>query len=90
MSTLIREDSHGTYVKVGGYIARPVFPRGWSHVCDDGTEYEAGQKVTAKHPGGPTAKVGDEIWYLHGCYMEPGKHKGSEDLFKPDYEEWPK
>ena len=88
MSTLIREDSHGLYVKVGGYIFRPVFPIGYSHVHDDATQYEGGDKVTASHPGGPTGQVGEETWYAHGCYLVQGTN--SELHFKPESERWPK
>lgn len=87
MTTLIREDRHSPYVKVGGYIARPVFPRGYSHAYPDHTHHGVGEKVYAVHRGGPCASVGGETWFLHGCYL--GTDLGSEDLFKPDYEEWP-
>ncbi len=88
MSTLIREDCHGTYVKVGGYIARPVFPIGYSHAYPDRTHHEVGQKVYAVHRAGPCATVGGETWYLHGCYLA-GVQGTSELCFKPDYDKWP-
>ena len=88
---IIREDKHGLYVKVGGYIARPIFPAGYQHVHDDGSEYEAGDKVHGRHVyAGPLIKVGDETWFAHGAYKGNPKFasSNSEDSYKPHYENW--
>ena len=89
---IIREDKHGLYAKVGGYVARPIFPAGYQHVYDDGSEYEAGEKVPAHHfgSGGSLVKVGDEIWFAHGAYIGNPKFSSpkSEDSYKPHYENW--
>lgn len=61
---VVRKDERGLFIKVGGYIARP----------DDGTQYDKGQKVYARHVGGSKlVRVGrkpdQEIWYTHEAYL---------------------
>lgn len=88
---LIREDKHGLYVKAGGYIFRPVFPAGYQHVYDDGSNHSVGDKVPAVHrSGGPLGKVGGEYWFAHGAYKGNPKFTSpnSEDSYKPHYENW--
>ncbi|WP_280370755.1 hypothetical protein [Nocardia wallacei] len=65
---LVRQDSEGIYVIVSGWIARPLtaetthpralgFPR-------TGTKLAVGDKPRASHSGGPTARVGGELWFI--------------------------
>lgn len=89
--SIIREDRHGLYVKVGGYVARPIFPAGYQHVYDDGSEYEVGDKVNGRHVyAGSLVKVGDETWFAHGAYKGNPKFASpnSENSYKPHYENW--
>lgn len=67
---VIREDANGVYIKVGGYIARPVKGRP--------TTYMVGNPVNARHLGpGTTVGVGKlpkrgewrEYWQTHGSYL---------------------
>ena len=90
----IHEDSHGLYIKAGGYIFRPIFPVGYGHVHPGGTVFQAGDTVKANHLGGSSlgsVRKGDikERWYSHGSYFAPdGSATPSEDCFKPSYENW--
>ena len=88
---IIREDKHGLYVKTGGYIIRPLFPNGYNHAYEDGTEHSKGDKVRATHcTAGPIAKVGGEYWYIHGAYKGNPEFTSpnSEDSYKPKYDNW--
>lgn len=90
----IHEDRHGVYVKAGGYIFRPIFPRGYSHVYTGGTVFSAGDTVKAYHHCGSSlgsvARDGiKEKWYSHGCYYDSnGGTVSSENFFQPSYESW--
>lgn len=77
---LIREDKHSLYAKVGGYIARPVYPKKYHHVYDDGTQYEVEQDINARHAGGHFCSVGNESWFIHGAYLPD--NKPSEECWK--------
>ena len=91
--SVIREDSHGLYVKVGGYLFRPqcnyrYLVVGLGHAKGD---FKKGDKVKAHHISQTMfGKVGDERWFSHGQYFDgfTQTHKNSEDLFKDiaDYE----
>lgn len=82
----VHKDENSLYVKVGGYIARPVFPVGFSHVYDDGSEVQEGEKVTASHNGGKLATVAGEKWYIHGQYLNTDKSPN--EIWKPDLDRW--
>lgn len=88
---VIREDKHSKYIKVGGYIFRPIFPRGFNHVYSDGTVFSVGHKVKSQHNGGPLVSVKGtetkETWYNHGAYLGEGDIT-SIDLFKPSHDCW--
>jgi hypothetical protein len=89
----VRQDRHGVYVKVGGYIFRPVMPSGYKHVCPEGSAFTQGQPINGKHRGGSLIRLRDdegnaETWHSHGPYMGPGSSPNSEDSFKPDHETW--
>ncbi|GAB2694655.1 hypothetical protein [Nocardia thraciensis] len=65
---LVRQDSEGIYVIVGGWIARPLTPEtthpralGFPRTA---TQLTAGDKPRASHSGGPTARVGGELWFI--------------------------
>ena len=70
----IHQDSHGIYVKTGGYVMRPVVSERYHNEreCLEGsTQYVAGQKVKAEHVGGSgLGLVGDEYWFVHGSYID--------------------
>lgn len=52
MTSLIRTDDAGLYVKTGGHIYRPILD----------TELKTGDKVPARSLENRVAKVGSEIW----------------------------
>ncbi|WP_280316435.1 hypothetical protein [Nocardia wallacei] len=67
---LVRQDRDGLYAIVAGYIVRPItsetrnsralgYPR-------TGTRFAAGDRPNASHSGGPTVRVGGEVWYIDG------------------------
>jgi hypothetical protein len=69
--TLIREDEHGLYVRVGGYVARPqITNNALAYVLLHRltpTSFSAGDGTKAHHlAGSPLVKVGDELWFTHG------------------------
>lgn len=93
----VKIDSHGPYVRGGGWLFRPLFP---VHCIDaeqnDKTSLKEGDKVKVYHHGGTklgsvTPENGDkETWYSHGCYIKNGGgHEDSEDLWKPGNWRWP-
>lgn len=86
---VIRKDKHGLYVKAGGYIFRPVFPRGYNHAYDDGSKHQVGDKVRATHcSAGPLGKIGGEYWYAHGAYLGRCGDSNSENNYKPNHDNW--
>ncbi|MFC3966496.1 hypothetical protein [Nocardia jiangsuensis] len=65
---LVRQDSEGLFVIVGGWIARPPTPE-TTHPHALGlprsdTELAVGDQPHASHSGGPTARVGGELWFI--------------------------
>lgn len=89
----VHQDKHSVYVRVGGYIFRPVFPVGYQHVHKDGSGFSSGDTVRGKHRGGPLLNIRhddgrEETWYSHGPYMGTGANPSSEDNYKPKYEQW--
>lgn len=76
--TKIRQDQHSLYIRGAGYIWRPEYPPGYSHVHGP-TKLAEGDEVSLSHSGGPTASVKGsnggikERWYSHGTYY-PGAH----------------
>lgn len=83
---VIREDEHSLYARVGGYIARPIFPIGYRHIRDDGTQYSKGEKVSAGHQGGAECSVGEETWFIHGDYLSTNRKP--KECWKPDHKNW--
>ena len=82
--TKIRKDSHGLYVRTGGYLFRPYHSRttGFNPSAVDGgnTVFKEGQEVNARHlAGSNTGTVKDnnnkEFWESHGEYA--GVHDGN-------------
>lgn len=75
--TKVKNDSHGMYVRGGGYLFRPLFPEnsGYAHAYDNGTQFSVGDQVTVTHesagPIGTVKKDGNkESWYSHGSYFD--------------------
>lgn len=59
--TLIRKDSHGLYVRTGGYVFRPN--------PNKATFLREGDRTKAHHISGTVrAKVANETWFSHGAY----------------------
>lgn len=92
--TKVKKDSHGLYVRGGGYLWRPIYPR---NVEQLETLHKENDEVNVNHyTAGPYAKVGTkgniELWYSHGSYLDfkgvKTKTINSEFLFKPPYEQW--
>jgi len=89
---LVRRDSHGLYVKTGGYLFRP------QRTCtpfsigreDAKGNFEKGKRVKAHHVACTVfAKVGEERWFSHGQYYDPFTqvHINSENLWCPTNKE---
>jgi len=83
----VHEDSHGIYVKTGGYIIRPDISQRFHNQeeCLRGsTQYKAGDQVKANHVGGSgLGLVGDEYWFTHGSYYDfDGQQISSEDCWE--------
>lgn len=83
----IHKDSHGIYVKAGGYIMRPdISDRFYNEEdCLKGkTQYVAGDEVKANHIGGSgLGLVGDEYWFTHGSYYDyEGRQISSEECWE--------
>jgi hypothetical protein len=78
--TKVRSDSHGLYIRTGGYVFRPQLAI-YSYLMNPDvkagtTRYHEGDAVKAYHMSQtPHAKVKDvsgphsEIWHSHGCYI---------------------
>lgn len=91
--TLVREDKHGLYVKVGGYIARPQPNRSTQGYEIPKPTCRAGDHVRASHNGGPTARVDGQVWFTHDSYLgdwdcttSPARYGGdkpSEQCWRP-------
>ncbi|MGW5917530.1 hypothetical protein ACWFPY_00935 [Nocardia fluminea] len=65
---LVREDTEGLFVIVGGWIARPPTPQ-TTHPRARGlpraqTALAVGDRPRASHSGGHTARVGGELWFI--------------------------
>ncbi|MBW0275173.1 hypothetical protein ATM97_28655 [Nocardia sp. MH4] len=65
---LVREDTEGLFVIVGGWIARPPTPQ-TTHPRARGlpraqTALAVGDKPRASHSGGHTARVGGDLWFI--------------------------
>jgi hypothetical protein len=92
--TKVKQDEHGLYVRGAGYIWRPVFPVGYSHVHEDRTDFGLGDEVGVSHSGGPLASIrgasGREQWFAHGTYIdtENSRHIPSHECWKPSYRTW--
>lgn len=65
---VVGSDLHGLYVRVGGYVFRPVLGLGdLGYPLPAPSALVPGQPVRARHlPGTTTARVGDELWFSHG------------------------
>ncbi|MFD4439890.1 hypothetical protein ACFWPK_08930 [Nocardia sp. NPDC058519] len=65
---LVREDTEGLFVIVGGWIARPptretTNPRARG-LPRAQTALAVGDRPRASHSGGATARVGGELWFI--------------------------
>lgn len=87
----IMSDSHGLFVRGGGYVWRPVYPK---FTEQHSTKFNIDDVVSVNHRGGPSARITNktnkESWYSHGCYINnQGKSDmNSENFYKPSYENW--
>ena len=81
----VREDKYSIYVKVGGYVARPVRCPHVSPLFEEDSEYCTGDTVYARHLGGSSyVRVGNEDWAIHGSYFdENAKQVSSEKCWDP-------
>lgn len=84
--TKVKVDTHGIYVRTGGYLFRPQVNKWKSEKDDTYSLFEIGDEVKAKHIDGTVmGKVNDEVWYSHGQYFQTvdGKntYKNSEDCW---------
>lgn len=81
--SVIRKDSHGLYVKAGGYLFRPRVNCSNRHLRELGigagaTAFTEADRPKARHIGQTTRArvVGKdgliETWFAHGCYA-PGE-----------------
>lgn len=99
MSTL-KKDCNSLYLKVGGYIFRPIFPKSEPRFYKFKTvltEDDVGLKIKARHLRGSSKcllkfsnnnQEIEEYWYSHGAYMGENTSKESSDHFQPQYENW--
>lgn len=83
----IHQDSHGIYVKTGGYIIRPAVSERYydeGECLEGSTQYVAGQKVKANHIAQTgLGLVGDEYWFTHGSYYDyEGRQISSEECWE--------
>jgi hypothetical protein len=91
--TKIRTDTHGVYVRAGGYVFRPVATV-YSYMpgtTDHGvTSFGPSDSVRARHIAGTgrgrlRGPDREEIWHSHGCYYDrDGKIIPSDRLWMPD------
>ena len=90
---VIKKDSYSLYIKQGGYIFRPIFPVGYSHVYSDGSQFSEKDKAKSNHRRGTplaSVKVGDisETWFNHGDYLGNPDFVNSESCYKPTHHNW--
>ncbi len=90
---IIRKDEHGLFLRVGGYVFRPVKSNEGSHYShvkesrEDGTsQFKEGDAVNANHRRSTTvgvlkARGIEEWWHSHGTYLGPLTR--SEDCWIP-------
>jgi len=89
-TTKIKKDSHGLYVRTDGSIFRPQQSNYRYEIINDingQSKYKEGETIKAYHCSQtPLAKVGDEYWFSHGCYIgfKDGKtfNLKSDDVWK--------
>jgi hypothetical protein len=95
-STKVKSDSHGLYVRGGGYVWRPEFPASYPTeglIPEQGhSNHREGDRVTVSHKGGtmlasvvehgPASRARyTERWYCHGQYISTAGPISSELMY---------
>ena len=57
----IKQDSHGLYIKCGGYIFRPIYPIGFNHVYHDSTAFTCESTIKKSSTSSRLLKVSDGV-----------------------------
>lgn len=83
--TRVRKDSHGLYVRTGGYVFRPEPSAHTVGRSAHPTKINEGDQVKARHISGtPWGRVGGEIWHDHGSYIDDhGKQISTNLIWDP-------